>query len=173
MGEEENGTSPTTGQTQEEEEEGIIQQQQQNIKDDNIKLLLPRNELSNTDEHDTEVSQQGRAADGDMSVTNSGDIPPTKDLEDQQQIEIIDIDEFLIRGNECGRCQIWIVFQMMLVTFTLAYTPFIFYFIGFDPHWTRTGSDIVHLREDNARCYLNDSQWEYDYEKTTVVTEVN
>ena len=90
----------------------------------------------------------------------------------EEQIEIIDIDEFLIRSNECGRCQIWIVVQMMLVTFTLAYTPFIFYFIGFDPHWIRSETDNVHLREDNARCFLNETQWRYDYEKTTVVTEV-
>lgn len=162
---EENGTLITTEEIEEEEYRHKI------IEDDN-EPLLPKNNHSKDKNYtdNTEIGQQRRT--DDTNETNSGSIPP-KDLDgDKQQVEVIDIDEFIIRGNECGRCQVWIVVQMMLVTFTLAYTPFIFYFIGFDPHWTRTGSDVVHFREDNARCFLNDSQWEYDYEKTTVVTEV-
>lgn len=104
-----------------------------------------------------------------IEITNDDD----NQLDNVEQIEVIDIDEFLLRSNECGRCQVWIVVQMMLVTFTLAYTPFIFYFIGYDPHWTNLDSGDVHLREDNARCFMNDTQWEFDYSKTTLVTEVS
>lgn len=94
------------------------------------------------------------------------------DKDEDQTPEVIDIDEFLIRSNECGRYQILIVLKMMLMTFALAYAPFIFYFIGFDPHWIHVGNSTTHLREDGRRCLMNRSEWTYDYDKTSIVTEV-
>ena len=87
--------------------------------------------------------------------------------------EEIDIDEFLIRSGECGRYQFITVIKMMIISFPLAYTPFIFYFIGFDPHWVNVVNNTQHSRENNQRCSMNRSQWRYDYEKTTMTTEVS
>lgn len=135
--------------------------QQQHVLPENatIEKETLQHEQDNT--HENEKDEHGTNLSENQTVSDS------------KEIEIIDIDEFLIRTKECGLSQFAIVLGMMLVTFTLAYTPFIFYFIGFDPHWIDTENGTAHYREDNSRCFLNESQWRYDHEKTTVVTEVN
>ena len=148
--------------TDEEIQPRHFEEQKQYVSAENIivgKEKLDQNEheynksLENEDKHNTDLSENQTAS-------------------DNKDIEIIDIDEFLIRTKECGLSQFAIVLGMMLVTFTLAYTPFIFYFIGFDPHWIDNENGTAHYREDSSRCFLNESEWRYDYEKTTVVTEV-
>jgi hypothetical protein len=131
-----------------------------------------KNDISSDNDHEKASEQVptecGRGNNSETEENTSEEI----EKGECNTLEIIDIDEFLIRSNECGRYQIVIIVKMMLITFALAYTPFIFYFVGFDPHWIHVGNSTTHLREDGSRCLMNRSEWMYDYDKTSIVTEV-
>lgn len=104
--------------------------------------------------------------------TTSGDVEkeaPNANIEK----ELIDIDEFLLRSGECSTFQFHLVMKMMLMSIPLSYPIFIFYFISYDPPWINVVSSTSHTKEDNTRCSLNRTEWIYDYDKTTLTTEVS
>lgn len=95
-----------------------------------------------------------------------------EDNEEVKENEVIDIDEFLVRSGECSTYQIQLVIKMILMSFGLSFPTFIYYFISYDPPWINLVNSTYHTKEDDARCTLNRSDWIYDYDKTTLTTEV-
>ena len=93
-------------------------------------------------------------------------------IDEETSKEQIDIDEFLLRSGECSTYQYFIVVKIMLLTFPLSYPVFVFYFISYDPHWVDLRNSTNHMRENSLRCKMNRSYWDYDYDKSTMTTEV-
>ena len=106
--------------------------------------------------------------------------------EKEKNREEVDIDGFLYMSGECGLYQVYIVTLMMIISFPLGYPPMAFYFIGYDPTWVLTkdisdNSELpvvknthvkIHSRDDMRRCKLNRTEWEYNFDKTTMTTDV-
>ena len=104
--------------------------------------------------------------------------------------ESINIDEFLRRGGECGRYQVMVLFFLMLTMLPSVYPIMIFYYMGYDPPWkckqninathsehfstmcNMTNINTIFQNDNTGRCHLNRSEWQYDYSKKTLVTEV-
>lgn len=110
----------------------------------------------------------------------------SEEEEKEKNREEVDIDGFLYMSGECGLYQVYIVTLMMIISFPLGYPPMVFYFIGYDPTWVLTkdigdNSELsvvknphikIHSRDDMRRCKLNRTEWEYNFDKTTMTTDV-
>lgn len=98
-------------------------------------------------------------------------------------VESVDMDEYLRRGGEFGKYQIWVVMLMMIVAVPMAMPILMFYFIGFDPQWSCTenvANDFCRNKSDwydhgnTKRCSLPRSSWRYQNSgRTTLVTDVS
>ena len=89
-------------------------------------------------------------------------------------------------SGECGLYQVYIVTLMMIISFPLGYPLMVFYFIGYDPTWVLTkdisdSSELpvvkntrakIYSRDDMKRCKLNRTEWEYNFGKTTMTTDI-
>ena len=110
----------------------------------------------------------------------------SEEEEKDKNREEVDIDGFLYMSGECGLYQVYIVTLMMIISFPLGYPPMVFYFIGYDPTWVLTkdigdNSELpvvknphikIHSRDDMRRCKLNRTEWEYNFDKATMTTDV-
>ena len=98
-------------------------------------------------------------------------------------VETVDLDEYLKRGGEFGKYQIWVVMLMMIVAVPMAMPILMFYFIGFDPQWSCTenvAADFCRNKSDwydhgnTKRCSLPRSSWRYQNSgRATLVTDVS
>ncbi|XP_057313745.1 solute carrier family 22 member 4-like isoform X2 [Hydractinia symbiolongicarpus] len=122
---------------------------------------------------------------------SSSDVDPQlkkKKGDNKELVERIDIDEFLIKGGECGCFQIFVQSGLFLVLFPLVFPILLFYYIGYDPPWrclynnnnithsvdfnkTCSNSSVIFPHDDGSRCDLDRSEWTFHYHKTTLVTE--
>lgn len=97
-------------------------------------------------------------------------------------VESVDMDEYLRRGGECGRYQIWVVTLITITVTPLTFPILIFYYIGHDPMWSCVNNATstfcknntnVYEHSDKERCSIPRSEWMYHTSgRTTFATEV-
>lgn len=97
-------------------------------------------------------------------------------------IETVDMDEYLRRGGECGRYQIWVVTLITITVTPLTFPILIFYYIGHDPMWSCVNNATstfcknntnLYEHDDKERCSIPRSEWMYHTSgRTTFATEV-
>ena len=97
-------------------------------------------------------------------------------------VESVDMDEYLRRGGECGRYQIWVVTLITITVTPLTFPILIFYYIGHDPMWSCVNNATstfcknntnLYEHDDKERCSIPRSEWMYHTSgRTTFATEV-
>ncbi|XP_057313741.1 solute carrier family 22 member 15-like [Hydractinia symbiolongicarpus] len=124
----------------------------------------------------------------ELSVLSDDGFVTADEVDEEVEKKQIDIDEFLKHGGECGRYQVLVQGCIMFAMLPMVYPIMIFYYIGYDPPWrclynnnnitrsvdfnkTCSNSSMIFPHDDSSRCDLDRSEWNFDYHKSTLVTE--